>query len=177
MLIFNSHLLFIPNDFLHNWITATEQNSRGFEMERSADGHSWKNIDTTHSKAENGNSSSLIDYSFTDNNPFDALNFYRLKHVDVDGKFEYSQVLSVDFDGRSAIEVYPNPTSEEFIIKGLAGDEAIRIYDINGREVKKLKIKNATIKISTDELINGVYQIRIFSPNGKSVSKKLVKAK
>src|SRR5258708_40341589 len=69
---------------LLTWKTAQEQKSDRFEIERSADGISYHLIGTL---AASGNTSMVTSYSFTDHQPLDGINYYRLKQVDIDGLF------------------------------------------------------------------------------------------
>ncbi len=70
-----------------DWSTASESNNRGFSIEHSADGSTWKAIAFQPSKAEGGNSSGTIAYNFKHISPVNGTNLYRLKQVDLDGNF------------------------------------------------------------------------------------------
>lgn len=79
---------------LLQWSTATEINSKNFEVQRSADGKEFKTIGVVQAK---GNSTNQTNYSFTDAVPINGINYYRLKQVDVNGKFEYTNIIQVNF--------------------------------------------------------------------------------
>ncbi len=92
-----------------NWLTASEQNSDHFEIQRSADGVQFTAIGNV--KAA-GNSISSA-YTFTDGLPYAGNNYYRLKMVDIDGRFKYSVVLLVrSDDNKKGIAIYPNPVKD-----------------------------------------------------------------
>jgi hypothetical protein len=91
-----------------NWLTGSELNSDYFEIERSADGYNFESIGEI--KAA-GNSSSLLTYQFEDKNPLNGVAYYRLKQVDFDGTFEYSDIKSIEIEGNNAL-IYPNPVSD-----------------------------------------------------------------
>ncbi|MBK9737115.1 MAG: hypothetical protein IPO92_20040 [Saprospiraceae bacterium] len=80
-----------------NWITQTEVNNYGFEVERcalSAEPQEWNKIGFV---AGNGNSNSLKEYSYTDKFPTGGSKYqYRLKQIDNDGQFEYSEAIEVE---------------------------------------------------------------------------------
>ena len=75
------------------WATATEQNNSGFEVERSTDGTSFIKIGLVHGA---GNSTSQKEYSFTDSRVIaNRTTYYRLKQIDLDNQFEYSNIISL----------------------------------------------------------------------------------
>jgi hypothetical protein len=84
--------------------TATERNNAYFLVERSADGRNFKEIGKINGAGE---SNSTKEYTFTDAKPFKGVNYYRLKQVDFDGKFEYSKVISVVFGKTGGVRVFP----------------------------------------------------------------------
>lgn len=97
-----------------SWTTSSEINNEYFEIERAGSDMRFKPI----AKVDGaGMSNSLLFYSETDENPLAGMNYYRLKQVDYDGIYEYSDVVSVQFDSdiKSGNDfdfiVYPNPTS------------------------------------------------------------------
>lgn len=78
-----------------NWATASEINNDRFEIERSADGSSFEKIGTVNG---NGNSVQTIEYSFKDTTVQRGVYYYRLKQVDFDGRFEYSNISAASVD-------------------------------------------------------------------------------
>ena len=99
------------------WNTATEFNSDYFELERSLDALSFKTLQIIPTKAINGNSISNLNYSTTDNSPLSNVSYYRIKEVDKDSKFRYSNIISVDYIKSKNLKfvIYPNPNNGEFI--------------------------------------------------------------
>ncbi|HEY4337952.1 MAG TPA: discoidin domain-containing protein, partial [Puia sp.] len=77
------------------WTTQTEQNAANFVVERSVDGTHFASIATV--RAE-GNSNTPQDYTATDERPAKGINYYRLRMVDLDGRFSYSPVILVRSD-------------------------------------------------------------------------------
>lgn len=97
------------------WETATEQNNRGFELQRSADGVNFTAIAFVNSKAPGGNSTSALQYYFEDENPFSGNTYYRLKQTDLDLTAVYSNVINLKSPKVNALElrnVYPNPANK-----------------------------------------------------------------
>ena len=86
------------NSILLNWSTASEKNNAFFSVERSANGIDFNVLSTV---SGNGNSSSLLKYSFEDNNPLVGKSFYRLKQTDIDGKYTYSDIKQIEIPGKT----------------------------------------------------------------------------
>ncbi|MGB6037861.1 MAG: Calx-beta domain-containing protein, partial [Cryomorphaceae bacterium] len=94
-----------------NWSTATELNNDYFVVERAGEDLIWEPI---LEKSGAGNSNSLISYSDKDRNPLKGISYYRLKQVDFDGGFSYSDPVSVfnnQIEDREEVFMYPNPSA------------------------------------------------------------------
>lgn len=165
------------NSVLLSWTTGSEQNNKGFEIERSANGNSWNNIGFTPTAAHNGNSSQKINYSFTDNTAITGQNFYRLKQIDFDGKFEYSEVRVVVMSAEKSVTIFPNPASTTLYVRGLSGQETITVFDVLGRAVLVQKATATTCELPLHRFANGTYQIQVVSKNGTSSTHRLVVSK
>jgi Secretion system C-terminal sorting domain len=117
-----------------SWATSQEINSDYFSVERSADAINWKSIGNVDAR---GTSSVLVHYTYLDPSPLDALNYYRLKMVDLDGKFKYSKTAAVSIDGKSAsLVVYNNPFNDQIRIKintATSDNLSINLSDMLGR--------------------------------------------
>lgn len=157
------------------WASGSEQNNRGFEIERSLDGQDWVRVGFVESLSDGGNSNRRLDYSFTDNTPANGDNLYRLKQLDFDGKYEYSPIRSVWFDNTNNIRIYPNPAKESVNIAGLKGNEDIAVYDVTGRLVYQIKADNIVMNIPLATLSDGTYYISIFSKDSIILSHKMIK--
>lgn len=148
------------------WNTHAEKYSRGFYIERSINGIQWDVLGFVNSLAQDGSSSINLSYDFVDKAPSAGLNFYRLKQVDFDGQSDYSAVREAWFGGiKSAISIYPNPSTTYVNIKGLLGDEVLVIYDVMGREVLRQQATGFLTTVSLAKLNDGTYTIRIQGKN------------
>ena len=87
-----------------DWTTASELGVKEYQVQRSADGISFKNAGTVAAEG-----SATNQYSFVDAIPFNGKNYYRLKAVDLDGQFKYSKVLTIDISDNAGVRAYPNP--------------------------------------------------------------------
>lgn len=91
------------------WQTATEENNAGFEIQKSINGSDWEIIGWMDGR---GTTSVLQNYQFTDRSPYVGDNYYRLKQIDFDGQFEFSNIVSIKGEMLDiAIQVFPNPSS------------------------------------------------------------------
>lgn len=118
------------------WTTSTEINNSGFEILKSKNGSEWETIAFV---VGNGTTNEINEYLYQDLNPFSGINYYRLKQQDLNGVFEYSKTIVVDFDkSQRNINIYPNPSSG---IINLQLDNPtnqkikIQIFDITGRSI------------------------------------------
>jgi hypothetical protein len=161
---------------LLEWATTTEVASDGFVIERSTDSKVWSQIGYRSAQSTNGNGTQKLDYSYTDNMPFNGINFYRLKQRSPGGKFEYSPIRAVSFDADRKISIYPNPASDNITINGLSDNETIALYDISGKLIKRLKSSGVRMVVSLDDLPEGTYLILVTSEGGTTTfSQKFVK--
>lgn len=126
-----------------NWTTTSETNNDYFSILRSANGRSFETILTTNGA---GNSNYSINYSVIDYNPLPGISYYRLKQVDFDGKFELSDIISIDNSTNNivdngVIDVYPNPVSHDqdlyLTLNGLGSEKEVLVVvvDILGQEL------------------------------------------
>jgi len=124
-----------------NWSTATEVNNRGFEIERRSENGNFVAVAFVNG---NGTSSENQNYSFTDTKVEDGKYFYRLKQVDFNGRFEYSDEVEVTVTSPVSFALeqnYPNPFNPSTMISYSipeAGFIKLAVYNILGQEVAVL---------------------------------------
>lgn len=164
-----------------NWTTATEINNSGFEIERSFDEDNFFAVGFIKG---NGTTTEPRKYSFADEldvNGTETL-FYRLKQVDYNGVFSYSNIVSVVFDIPTEFALgqnYPNPFNPSTKIKYSIpqnGLVLIVVYDLTGQQVATLlnEVKepgNYEINFNTSGLSSGVYFYKMTSNNFSQVKK------
>ena len=153
-----------------HWATASETNNSHFEIERSYDGRTFETVGNV---TGNGTTSQLIDYNYTDETIAKSQNtaYYRLKQVDYDGAYEYSDVRVVRFDGNAEvfeIAAYPNPFNNEVTIRVNAKEPyTIQVTDINGVVVLSVDhTESRTHRLDVSEYTAGVYIIEVTSTQG-----------
>jgi len=145
------------NNVMLNWLTAIELNTNHFIIQHSVDGYNFTNIGTINAIGSGANK-----YEFTDKNPANGSNYYRLQSVDKDGAISYSKVVSVQFiNGSNHFTVYPNPVRNTLTISG-EHISKVQILDNMGRIVSLQSLQDATNpSLSISYLLNGVYHVRI----------------
>ena len=131
----------IPNGEIVDisWSTALELNNDFFTVERSNDAVNFEELIIIDGA---GNSNQTLNYTTKDVNPFNGVSYYRLKQTDFDGKFAYSNIVSVEFTTPKMLDlvVFPNPAKNgESIYLKFAGVEKAKeilvvVRDIMGRE-------------------------------------------
>ena len=154
------------------WITATEENSDHFEVQRSTDGVHFRTILTV--KAV-GNSQTPQHYEAVDRSPASGLNAYRLKEVDVNGNYTFSTVVLLRF-GKKAYDplVYPNPVDAALnIVAGQEPVNEIDLCDVSGRVLRRLVNGSAssTLVVPCGNLAAGIYFVQILTPTQRYVKK------
>ncbi len=116
------------------WRTASETQNACFLVQHSTDAAVF--LDLVRIPGA-GNSQVDNNYQYTHEKPSYGTNYYRLKQVDFDGRFEYSHIVSLKMHAEEGIQVYPNPFSGEFQIDINSEQDELpaRIYDAAGRSV------------------------------------------
>ena len=156
-----------------NWATATETNNNYFDLERSSDANEFLKIATI---AGAGNSTSIKGYDYLDNSPFNGINYYRLKQVDYNGAYTYSNVIAINNNNsqNASILVYPNPSNDEVNIVTSANITDITIYNMMGEIVyaNSAELSN-TIKFKP--MAEGMYVVKALDINGKTSIARFVK--
>lgn len=149
-----------------DWKTGTESNNKGFEVQRSTNQNS--KFSTIGWVEGTGTTNYISNYSFNDTDvKSEVTYYYRLKQIDFDGAFEYSDIVSavISKSDTNTLSVYPNPASDQATIK-LPFSEvgfAINLFDSNGRLVKTWKSEKDALTQELD-LINiskGIYTLNI----------------
>lgn len=163
-------------EVLLQWTTTSEQDNKGFGVERSLDGKQWESLGFVASQAQEGNSPLKLSYTYTDHNPIIGQNFYRLKQIDFSGRYTFSPVRSVVFDKANRIRVYPNPVKNKVTISGLEGANVVTVSNAIGQVVlKQSGITAPAATLSTALLVPGTYVLTIRDEKGNQHSFKMVK--
>ena len=146
------------------WQTAQELNASGFEIQRLIGHSGWQVVGFVYTQALNGNSSSVLNYNFNDNNNARAITQYRLRAVDIDAKSKFSEIRAVRGEGQAGkIIVYPNPSFDgkaKVVFEDINGTRDVSLTDVSGRVVKQWTgVTNNNLEI--DNLTPGYYSLRV----------------
>lgn len=165
-------------EVLLKWETATEENNRGFMLQRKTANSGWEQVSFVPSKATGGNSSSTTSYSFTDNNSSKGLTQYRIQQIDFDGKTNISSIRVVRGDGQQdKMIIYPNPSSTGRVMIVFSESRSVRdilLVDMQGKLVKQWRgVMDNNLEV--DNLKAGVYLLNVTNrDSGEKTSTKIV---
>ena len=168
-----------------SWVTATEVNNYGFEVQRSVSSSQISEFETIGFVEGHGNSNSSKNYSFIDSNPLSGNIWYRLKQIDTDGKYKYSEVI--ELKNRLSKEYilkqnYPNPFNPTTVISysiPKSSNVSIKVFDVLGNLILTLVNQNqetGSYKVNFDasSLSNGIYFYKISAGEFTSIKKMLL---
>ncbi|MEO7311436.1 MAG: T9SS type A sorting domain-containing protein [Chitinophagaceae bacterium] len=170
-----------PEGIVLSWTTVTETNNSGFEILRSADGKTFSKLIAIDSKAPGGSSTGKLDYSFTDQAPLAASNYYRLKQTDRGGSITLSNIVLLKggkSDRLAVTSMYPNPAIDQLhvlISSPVAGKINLVVVDMAGKtqQVQSIEVvKGETnINLNVSGLTAGNYFVKLVGEAGKASSK------
>ncbi|XOV67513.1 MAG: hypothetical protein ACFHU9_18010 [Fluviicola sp.] len=148
------------------WETASENRSDYFEIEHTTDGQVFTKVGTVNAS---GVSTENSVYNFTHDSPAKGDNYYRIKQVDMDGKYTRIGPRSIRVESeRSSIEVAPNPSNGNFEVTSNSRMERIRILDITGKVMVEVQIDRATyhqtVKLKED--VTGTFLLEVLDESG-----------
>ncbi len=168
----------IENNEAHlSWETATELNNASFEIEKSINGAAFESIGFVKGV---GNSAKINTYNFVDKN-FTQTAYYRLKQVDFDNKYTYSNIVSLEkTKEKGNLKIYPNPlSSQSFLTVDVSENNQnqanITVFEANGRLIYQNTEGGGSIKIPVNDWAKGLYLIRLTTNDGKTVVSKFIK--
>lgn len=163
------------NNVVLNWSTAQESNNSNFEVQRSLDGSSWSTIAIMMGA---GNSNTVQQYNFTDKNMTAAIAYYRIKQVDIDGKYEYSTVKSIRANETApATRIYTNGNTVNIEFnKEVKNPITVRIINMNGQVIGQRDFQQASYRITMNmnNSVSGMYIVQLNDNAGWNEIKKVV---
>lgn len=169
------------NDIQLNWSTATETNNSGFDVERKWNNSSWQSVGFV---PGHGSSTEQHSYSFIDKDLSIGAYSYRLKQVDYDGTFEYSNEIEVEITNPTSFNLaqnYPNPFNPSTTISfsiAQATNVNLEVFNLLGEQVATLvnEVKDAgdyKIDFNASNLTSGIY-FYVLEADGMKISKKMI---
>lgn len=158
------------------WETSMEKNFNYFQIERAGSDLNFSSIGREESK---GGLDINVSYEYLDRNVKPGKNYYRLRSVDYDGSYEYSNVVFVNWTNDSGIKVYPNPTSDGSLKIELNDNMVtptdVRLLDQMGHIVYQSELTEITSEIQLPGTIQpGLYHLRLFSGQRQEIIKVVI---
>ena len=155
---------------LLQWQTTNEVNTKSFAVERSEDGVQFSVIGNVTAANSSGNHL----YSFTHNSGSQQPGFYRLKMIDLDENFTYSNILKTTavFNGR--LEVSPNPVTTSASISGLQARGYLELTTLQGVSLERLTVTGNAQVLNMTSYPAGIYVLKYVAGN-KTLHQKIVK--
>lgn len=138
-----------------HWETTEEKNMSRYELQRSSDGQSFTTIFQQEAKQRSENN-----YAFEDK-MLSGKVLYRLKMIDSDQTFVYSDTKVVDFAKLMDVHIFPNPAKDQFTLLGIEKSTQIQVYNMQGQLLQSSESSGNSIQIDVSQLISGIYQIRL----------------
>ncbi|WP_258098410.1 T9SS type A sorting domain-containing protein [Marinoscillum pacificum] len=163
------------------WATASEKDNDRFEVERSEDGVYFYSIGVVEGS---GTVNEQVNYSFVDFSAVAAISYYRLKQVDYDGEYEYSETIRVETgvsNNTMSFNVYPTlVTADKITINANRAFEVkdVEIYSLSGSQQGKslsfVKNHGSEVELTGNYLEKGIYLIKMNTTEGDQLVKKVV---
>lgn len=159
------------NQAILTWKTTEETNSDYFEIQKSRDAYTWLALDERIPALGSGHS-----YSFVDIKPFHGENLYRLKMVDLDGTYAYSQIRNLTFNHDVELLIYPNPVSDRLFLMPSTKSteiESVQIYNNLGQKVLSAE-NNIQDGLIVTTLSPGIFTVELKYANGNFKTQKIL---
>lgn len=161
---------------LVEWTTAEESNSSSFEIQRSENGSDWN---TVSSVSAAGNSTSLLKYSYTDKNITAKLVYYRVRQVDLDGKFIYTSVRAIKTQSTTQEIKISSASSNSVYVhfsEQVNDNVIVRLTSLNGAVAGQQILSNPVgqVLIPAKSSLKGIYVVTVTNGRDMTVSKQVI---
>ncbi len=154
-----------------SWKSTSEVNVSRYEVEVAT-----KNDFVYAGTVNAANSTATHAYDFTYAMQSGVVYYFRIKVIDNDGSFTYSQTVKTNCSGKVQITMAPNPVRDAFRINNMgAGKNTIAIYANDGKLVRTEIATNATKDVNISSFLRGMYVVKIINENGDTFTQKIVK--
>ncbi len=156
------------------WTTSNEIGVEGFYIEKSdADEASFEQVDFV---PATGSTSTTETYNFMDYTASSGTSYYRLKMMDLDGRFEYSPVVMVNNTFREkSLEVWPNPVHNTLNILTPGTNDDIYIFDLMGRKILQKTSNGSVTNLDVGDFDSGTYFVNVVSEGNQQTKRIIIK--
>ncbi|HVZ57197.1 MAG TPA: T9SS type A sorting domain-containing protein [Chitinophagaceae bacterium] len=158
--------------------TVSEENNKGFYVERSLDGKTWETVTFVPSKNQTGTD---VSYAYTYNSQFYGTTSFRIKQVDLDGSFSYSPVRSLQLGSSQAtVSIWPNPARDYLNITGQGSESTgatsfVQLFDQAGRMIARQQLQPGVNTVDMSRLTAGIYIARVQCGSQLAYTQKILK--
>ena len=153
-----------------SWQSAEETNASKYIVQYSNDGRRFKDIASVFATGSNSK------YNYI-HQQVSGTAFYRLKMMDKDGSFSYSEIRVVKFDSKTGITIAPNPAGESIYLfaKNAATIKSTQVFSVEGYLAKSISNYSNGQPINISSLAKGIYLLKVIYSNGKMEYGRFVK--
>ena len=153
------------------WNTYSEAQTNIFKLERSVNGTDFYSIGEI---PASGFSSTIRSYFLRDMNPANGINYYRVKMIETDGRFQYSSIVQTTNRPQNNWYIVNNPGSKNIQVLGIEKGDEINIFDPLGARVFNGKASRNYFNIPTTGIANGIYFIKIVNDKGPDIRQVII---
>lgn len=156
------------NENVLNWETTNEINTKNFIVERAYLGTNFFEITNVLAKGNAANN-----YRFIDNSAQSGVIYYRLKMVDVDGRFTYSNTIKLDVEKGTLVQIFPNPVKDMLTVSvnsNLVNKYAV-LMNMQGTRLQIVNINSQTFTLDLSNYSSGVYLLNVEGVEVKKIVK------
>ncbi len=159
---------------LIEWATASETNASHFIVERASSNFDFTEIGRLDAQ---GWSNQKTEYAFSDSETFQGLTYYRIRQVDFDGVFDFSEIVSASINSQGI--AYPNPFRERIYIDSniLMLESLLEVFNSTGALFYKEMVGEDQIIVQNTDWPTGIYVVKVVQTNGNPLSFKMIKTK
>ena len=174
----NFNAALVNNTANLTWSTFSELNFSHYEIERSGDQSTWSSIGTVQGQ----NSPTGANYSYTDNASLHGNNYYRLKAVDIDGKYAFSDIQSVRTSTLAGLRFGPNPAVNQLGVtfgSDISSNVFLRMLSPTGQVLQEKQLRNVagtTVMLPVQNFPPGLYILQVKTEDGSQDSFKFIVA-
>lgn len=144
---------YLNNTIQLHWTVNYQSNFAHFEIERSADGIQFLRI------GQHTSTNTRL-YNYIDYTPQASIHYYRLKMIDKDGTFSYSNIIKIQTSNRPQLAIVSNPVIDHLNITGLRQRGEIHIVDMTGKLIQTKNIQSSSLSLDVSFLHKGIYVLR-----------------
>jgi len=158
------------------WAVGQQSNNSGFFVEHSSDGIHWENLKYFQTDP---NENSPAKYSFVHTKPVSGRHYYRIKQVDLDDNYTYSEIKMIDLKNNIQVEITPNPVTDQIKvwIQSIPLNDRVQfsLFDFSGKLIKNSVLNTGVNIVDIRSIPKGTYFLRIRTEDGKTYHERIIK--